>query len=75
MNQNKINTHNKMSLNEIYEIIPDIANSLYNLRKNGEIPFTNYEALTKINKEMERAVRYTISDVIAIEQFFNSDMR
>ena len=33
------------------------------------------EALTKINKEMERAVRYTISDVIAIEQFFNSDMR
>lgn len=61
--------NNKMTINNIYDAVSDIHNSIYNLRKNDKITFDDYMNIADICSQMERAVRYAISNNIALEKF------
>lgn len=62
--------NNKMNINDIHDAVADIHNSIYNLRKNDKITFEDYMNISDICTQMERAVRYAISNNLAIEKFF-----
>lgn len=62
--------NNKMNINDIYDAVADIHNSIYNLRKNDKVTFEDYMIISDICSQMERAVRYAISNNIALEKFY-----
>lgn len=62
--------NNKMTINEIYNVVADIHNSIYNLRKNEKITFEDYENISDVCTQMERSIRYAISNNIALDKFF-----
>lgn len=61
---------NNMTLNEIYDAISNMHNSIYNLRKNNEVTFNTFEEISKVCKEMELIVRYAIFNESSIDKFF-----
>jgi len=61
--------NNKMNINDIYDAVADIHNSIYNLRKKDEITFEDYMNISDICSQMEKAVRYAIFNKSAIEKF------
>lgn len=65
--------NNKMNINDIYDAVADIHNSIYNLRKNDKVTFEDYMVIADICSQMERAVRYAISNNLEIERFFQKE--
>lgn len=69
LHSTKITTDNHMTLDEIYQVIADIGNSIYNLRKYNKITFEHYDQLKKQHLEFERVVRFTIFDTITLNRY------
>lgn len=67
--------NNKMNINDIYDAVSDIHNSIYNLRKNDEITFEDYMNISDICSQMERAVRYAIFNKSAIDKFCSENRK
>ena len=52
--------NNKMDMNEIYDAVSDISNSLYNLNKNGAIYQEDYRNLKIIVDDLYSEIGATI---------------
>ena len=52
--------NNKMDMNEIYDAVSDISNSLYNLNKNGAIYQEDYKNLKIIVDDLYSEIGATI---------------
>jgi hypothetical protein len=52
--------NSKMNLEEIYQAIADISNSMYNLKKEEKISKGDYKSVKEVLKELEYEVKMII---------------